>query len=61
VILGLYSLPAAMVNSSLDYLNKLIALFYRENLTKNLQDKYLTGMSFYQVNIIYLFALIYYN
>jgi len=57
----LYSLPAAMVNSSLDYLNKLIALFYRENLTKNLQDKYLTGMSFYQVNIIYLFALIYYN
>ena len=42
-------MPAAFVNSALDYLNKIIAIFYRENLTKNLHDKYLTGMSFYQI------------
>ena len=38
-----------MINSALDYLNKLLALFFRENLTKSLHDDYLRGMCFYQV------------
>jgi ATP-binding cassette subfamily D (ALD) protein 3 len=49
IVLGLYSLPSAFVNSSLDYLNKLLGLFFRENLTKYLHEKYLTGMCFYQI------------
>ncbi len=37
------------MNSGLDYLNKTIASFFRENLTKTLHDKYLTGMNYYQI------------
>jgi ATP-binding cassette subfamily D (ALD) protein 3 len=49
VVLGLYSVPSAVVNSSLDYLNKLLGLFFRENLSKHYHEKYLTGMVFYQI------------
>jgi ATP-binding cassette subfamily D (ALD) protein 3 len=47
--LGLYSLPSAIVNSSLDYLNKLLGLYFRENMTKYYHSKYLTGMCYYQI------------
>lgn len=49
VILGMYSLPSAVVNSSLDYFNKLLGLFFRENLSKYFHQKYLTNMCFYQI------------
>jgi ATP-binding cassette subfamily D (ALD) protein 3 len=49
VILALYSLPSAVVNSSLDYFNKLLGLFFRENLSKYFHNKYLTNMCFYQI------------
>lgn len=49
VILGAYSLPSAVVNSSLDYLNKTIGLYFRENLTTYFHKRYLSGMCFYQI------------
>lgn len=49
LILGLYSLPSAIVNSSLDHLNKLLGLYFRENLTKYFHSKYLSNMCFYQI------------
>lgn len=49
IILGLYSFPAAVVNSSLDYFNKLLGLYFRENITKHLHKKYLSGMCYYQI------------
>lgn len=49
IILGLYSLPSAIVNSGMDYFNKLLGLFFRENLSKYFHQKYLTGMCYYQI------------
>jgi ATP-binding cassette subfamily D (ALD) protein 3 len=49
IILGLYSFPSAVVNSSLDYFNKLLSLYFRENLTKYFHNRYLQGMCFYQI------------
>ena len=50
--LGLYSFPSSVVNSALDHLNKKIALYMRENITKYFHEKYLNKMCFYQVNNI---------
>lgn len=47
--MGLFSFPSAVVNSSLDYLNKILGLYLRENLTKNFHETYLKGMCFYQI------------
>jgi ATP-binding cassette subfamily D (ALD) protein 3 len=47
--LGLYSLPSAIVNSSLEYFNRILGLYFRENITKNFHEKYLNGMCFYQI------------
>lgn len=49
IVLGLYSLPSAIVNSSLDYLNKSIGSFFRENISKYFHQKYLSNMCFYQI------------
>jgi len=49
VILGVYSFPSAVVNSSLEYFNKILGLFFRENLTKHFHETYLSGMCFYQI------------
>lgn len=49
IVLGLYSLPSAIVNSSLNYFNKLLGLYFRENLSKYFHKKYLSNMCFYQV------------
>lgn len=47
--MGLYSLPSAIVNSSLEYFNRILGLYFRENLTKNFHETYLNGMCFYQI------------
>jgi ATP-binding cassette subfamily D (ALD) protein 3 len=47
--LGLYAFPSSVVNSSLDYFNKLLGLYLRENLTKHFHEKYLKSMCFYQM------------
>ena len=49
ITLALYSLPSAVVNSSLDYFNKLLGLYFRENLSKHFHHKYLNNMCFYQI------------
>ena len=49
IILALYSLPSAVVNSSLDYFNRLLGLYFRENLSRYFHSNYLTNMCFYQI------------
>ena len=49
ILLGVYSLPSAVVNAGMEYFNKKIGLYFRENLTKHFQKQYLNGMSFYQI------------
>lgn len=52
IVLALYSLPSSVVNSGLEYLNKKLGLYFRENLTKHFYEKYLTNMCFYQVKLM---------
>jgi ATP-binding cassette subfamily D (ALD) protein 3 len=33
----------------MDYLNKIVGLYFRQNLTKYYHSKYLSGMTFYQI------------
>lgn len=49
IVLGFYAFPSSVVNSSLDYLNKVLGLCFRENLTKYYHEKYLKNMCFYQI------------
>lgn len=49
IIMGLYSLPSAMVNSGLTFLNNLIAIYFRQNITNYFQTEYLKSMCFYQI------------
>lgn len=48
-ILFAYSVPSAIINSSMDYLNKILGLYFRQNITKYFHQKYLSGMCFYQI------------
>jgi len=48
--LFLVSLPSAMVNSSIEYVNRMLSAFLRENLTKHLHKKFIRKMCFYQVS-----------
>ena len=48
-VLFLLSVPASVVNSMLEYLNKLIATCFRERLTFHFHDKYVKSMVFYQI------------
>lgn len=52
--MGLYSFPSSVVNAGLEYLNKKLGLYMRENLTKHFHEKYLTKMCFYQVKFIFI-------
>lgn len=45
----LYSFPSAAVNSGLEFLNRKLGLYFRKNLTKNFQERYLDKMCFYQI------------
>lgn len=45
----MYALPSSMLNSALDYVTKSLALIFRENLSKDMNKKYLTGLVFYQL------------
>jgi len=47
--LGLLAIPASFVNSYLEFLNKRIAINVRKNLTLHFNDKYMRGMTYYQV------------
>jgi ABC-type uncharacterized transport system fused permease/ATPase subunit len=58
IVLALYSLPSSIVNSGLEYFNKKLGLYMRENLTKYFHEKYLTKMCFYQVIFILIRLLI---
>jgi ATP-binding cassette subfamily D (ALD) protein 3 len=49
IVLGLYSVPSAVINSAMDYLNKLLGLYFRDNVSKYFHEKYLSGMCFYQI------------
>lgn len=45
----LVSFPSAVVNSAIEFVNKMLSAFLRENLTKHLQKNFVKGMGFYQV------------
>lgn len=45
----MYSLPSSILNSGLDYLTKSLALNFRENLSRNMNEKYLKNLIFYQM------------
>ena len=47
MILGLYAIPGSAINSSLDYLNKRIALLFREELSKYFNNRYIKGKIYY--------------
>ena len=49
LVLAVYAVPASTINSGLDYLNKKIALMFRSNLTKALNNRYLENMTFYKM------------
>lgn len=49
VFLGLFSIPASTVNSSMDYFNKNLTLLFRDRLTQHFNSKYLDKMIYYQI------------
>ena len=49
IVLALYSLPSSIINAGLEYFNKKLGLYMRENLTKHFHENYLSKMCFYQV------------
>ena len=50
--LVMLALPASFVNSYLDYINKIIALKFRNNLTKHFHKIYIKDMIYYQLTNI---------
>ena len=55
----LFAVPSSAVNSAMDYYAKMLALGFREKLTKHLHNKYLQKMFYYKVSLkfIYLFII----
>lgn len=49
--LGLMALPASFINSYLEYQNKVIALKFRQNLTKHFHSLYIKDLIYYQVHL----------
>lgn len=49
--LFLVSFPSAIVNSSIEYVNKMLSAYLRENITKHLHKNYIEKMCFYQVSL----------
>lgn len=45
----IYAVPSSVINSLLEYLMVIIALFFRENLTRYFHDKYINDKLFYQI------------
>lgn len=43
------AVPSSFVNSYLEYLNKILALYFRTNLTQHFHETYLKEKIFYQV------------
>jgi ATP-binding cassette subfamily D (ALD) protein 3 len=49
VFLGLFSIPASTVNSSMDFFSKNLTLLFRDRLTQHFNGKYLDKMIYYQI------------
>jgi ATP-binding cassette subfamily D (ALD) protein 3 len=47
--LAFFAVPASTVNSGLEYLTSKLAVDFRENVSKALNEKYLNGMIYYQM------------
>ena len=47
--MALCAIPASFINSYLDYLNRTLAINFRKNMTTYFNNKYLNGMTYYQV------------
>ena len=50
----LFAIPSSTVNSAMEYYSKLLALAFRERLTRYFHSKYLQKMFYYKV---YYFTL----
>ena len=50
--LALCAVPASFINSYLDYLNKSLAIHFRKSITHYFHNKYLDGMTYYQLTNI---------
>jgi ATP-binding cassette subfamily D (ALD) protein 3 len=50
--MALCAVPASFINSYLDYLNKSLAIHFRKNITAYFLNKYLDGMTYYQLTNI---------
>lgn len=50
--MALCAVPASFINSYLDYLNKSLAIHFRKNITGYFLNKYLDGMTYYQITNI---------
>jgi len=50
--MALCAVPASFINSYLDYLNKSLAINFRKNITHYFHNKYLDGMTYYQLTNI---------
>ena len=48
-ILFLFALPSSAVNSSIDYVQKLLALAFRERLSDHFHNQYLRNMHYYKI------------
>jgi len=51
IALAVVCVPAAMINSGIEYISRMFSAFLRENLTKHLHNNYLENMCFYQVKL----------
>ena len=49
MVLMLFSIPSSSVNSALDYLNKKIALCFRQRLMNHFHNRYVQNMIYYQI------------
>jgi len=49
ILLLLFSIPASVVNSALDYFNKNLTMLFRRRLTEHFNTKYLDKMIYYQI------------
>lgn len=45
----LFAIPSSTVNSAMEYYSKLLALAFRERLTKYFHGKYLQKMFYYKI------------
>lgn len=47
-----FALPSSTINSFLDYLQKKLALCFRESMTKHLHSTYMSGMLYYRITAL---------